>query len=62
MDLLVLRKMPKNLFSKFGVSLIAISVSGINGRSVGVTSMFILWEASRQEFSFNRSLSLFFAT
>ncbi|KRY62194.1 hypothetical protein T4A_12140 [Trichinella pseudospiralis] len=39
-----------------------LAVGGINGRSVGITSMFIQWEVSRQEFSFNRSLRLFFVT
>ncbi|KRY52833.1 hypothetical protein T4B_10505 [Trichinella pseudospiralis] len=44
------------------VSVNCLAVGGINGHSVGITSMFIQWEVSRQEFSFNRSLSLFFAT
>ncbi|KRY75197.1 hypothetical protein T4D_15729 [Trichinella pseudospiralis] len=52
--------MAKNILHSFSENCVA--VGGRNGRSVGVTSMFIQWEVSRQEFSFNRSLSLFFAT
>ncbi|KRY98627.1 hypothetical protein T4B_11832 [Trichinella pseudospiralis] len=60
MDLLVLRKMAKINLHSFSKNCLA--VGGINGRSVGITSMFIQWEVSRQEFSFNRSLRLFFVT